>query len=251
MAVYAENLVVILIFFIQKARLCFPGLQSDRWCTRWGWPAHPLCTGTWSEENRPISPSNKVIWCLEKVLSSWEAANSPCRIDHSDSQCHPTPLFCSSSRHQSPVLRIRIQDPGPFLPLDPGSGMGKSQHPDPGYFLELRNHFFGLKYLNSLMRIRDGDSSYPGSGMEKSRIRDKHPGSATLQKSHCFQRGVLGPGFFVLYSTSTFSLLVLQTLECSFSSCAVLVPYSSVDVYRVFTILLTNRDYSLQILTCP
>jgi hypothetical protein len=36
------------------------------------------------------------------------------------------------------------------------------------YFLELRIHFFGLKkYLNSLMRIRDGDSSDPGSGVEK------------------------------------------------------------------------------------
>jgi hypothetical protein len=47
--------------------------------------------------------------------------------------------------------------------------------------------FWGLKYLNSLMRIRD-----PGSGMETvwirdpgwikvwSGIRDKHPGSATL-----------------------------------------------------------------------
>ncbi len=58
------------------------------------------------------------------------------------------------------------------------------------YFLELRNHFlifFGLKYLNSLMRIRDpgwrqfgsrirdGKKSDPGSG-----IRDKHSGSATL-----------------------------------------------------------------------
>jgi hypothetical protein len=29
-------------------------------------------------------------------------------------------------------------------------------------FLELRNHFFGLKYFTSLMRIRDGDSSDPG-----------------------------------------------------------------------------------------
>jgi hypothetical protein len=38
----------------------------------------------------------------------------------------------------------------------------------------------GLKYLNSLMRIRDGDSSDPGTGMEKSWIRDKHPGSTTL-----------------------------------------------------------------------
>jgi hypothetical protein len=34
--------------------------------------------------------------------------------------------------------------------------------------------------------IRDGDSSDPGSGMEKvgSGIRDKHPGSATLEKSN-------------------------------------------------------------------
>ncbi len=32
-----------------------------------------------------------------------------------------------------------------------------------------------LKYLNSLMR-----NAVPGSGMEKIRIRDEHPGSATL-----------------------------------------------------------------------
>jgi hypothetical protein len=68
---------------------------------------------------------------------------------------------------------------------DPGSGMGRKsalgsgiRDEQPGsYFLDLRNHFWvflGLKYLNSLMRIRDGDSSDPGSGMEKSRIR--HPG---------------------------------------------------------------------------
>jgi hypothetical protein len=61
-----------------------------------------------------------------------------------------------------------------------GSGIGGEQ---PGsYFLELRNHSFGLKYLNSLMRIRDGKIRIwdLGSGMEKSQIRDKHPGSATL-----------------------------------------------------------------------
>jgi hypothetical protein len=39
----------------------------------------------------------------------------------------------------------------------------------------LETIFLGLKYLNSLMQIRD-----PESGMEKIRIRDKHPGSATL-----------------------------------------------------------------------
>jgi hypothetical protein len=41
-----------------------------------------------------------------------------------------------------------------------------------------------LKYLNSLMRIRDLGfgmiNSDPGYRMEKIRIRDKHPGSATL-----------------------------------------------------------------------
>jgi hypothetical protein len=57
---------------------------------------------------------------------------------------------------------------------DPGSGMNNPDH----IFLELRNHFllfWGLKYLNSLMRIR-----YPGSGMETVRIRDgkkSDPGS--------------------------------------------------------------------------
>jgi hypothetical protein len=33
------------------------------------------------------------------------------------------------------------------------------------------------------MRIRDGDISDPESGMEKSRIGDIHPGSATLIKN--------------------------------------------------------------------
>jgi hypothetical protein len=36
----------------------------------------------------------------------------------------------------------------------------------------------GLKYLNSLMRIRDPGWKKVGSG-----IRAKHPGSATLEKS--------------------------------------------------------------------
>jgi hypothetical protein len=76
--------------------------------------------------------------------------------------------------------------------------MGESQHPDPGSGMNNRIIFYksletifllflGLKYFNSLMRIRD-----PGSGMETARIRDpgwkkvgsgirdNHPGSATL-----------------------------------------------------------------------
>jgi hypothetical protein len=52
-------------------------------------------------------------------------------------------------------IRIRIRD---------------EQHGS--YFRELRKQFFGLKYLNSLMRIRDPGwkKSDPVSGMEKSRI---------------------------------------------------------------------------------
>jgi hypothetical protein len=50
------------------------------------------------------------------------------------------------------------------------------------YFRELRNHFLGLKYINSLMRIGDPGWKNIGSGMENfgSGIREKHPGSATL-----------------------------------------------------------------------
>jgi hypothetical protein len=64
--------------------------------------------------------------------------------------------------------------------------MGESQHPDPGsgmnnpdhIFLELGNHFFaffGVKILKFFVEDPGsgcGDSLDPGSGMEKSRIRD-------------------------------------------------------------------------------
>ncbi len=81
--------------------------------------------------------------------------------------------------------RIRDQGSCAFLTpgfgiWDPGSGSGigkksgfrsgiRIRDGKPGsYFWELRNHYYGLKYLNSLMRIRD-----PTSGMEKIHIRDQ------------------------------------------------------------------------------
>jgi hypothetical protein len=66
------------------------------------------------------------------------------------------------------------QDPDPGS----GSGMNNSDHISG----ELKNNFFGLKYLNSCMRIRDPEWKKFGSGMEKvgSWIRYKHPRSATL-----------------------------------------------------------------------
>jgi hypothetical protein len=47
------------------------------------------------------------------------------------------------------------------------SGSGIRDEKPGSYFLELRNQFFGLKYLNSLMRIRD-----PGWRQFRSGIRD-------------------------------------------------------------------------------
>jgi hypothetical protein len=93
----------------------------------------------------------------------------------------------------SAVLRIRIRTPGLGAILTPGirdpvweKVSIRIRDEQPGsYFLELRNHcfaFLGLKYLNSLKKIRDrdGDSSDPGWKKVGSGIRDKHPGSATL-----------------------------------------------------------------------
>jgi hypothetical protein len=48
-----------------------------------------------------------------------------------------------------------------------GSGSGIRDEQPGSYFLEFRNHFVGLKYLNYLMRIRDLGWKQFGSGMEK------------------------------------------------------------------------------------
>ncbi len=92
-----------------------------------------------------------------------------------------------------------IRDPMPFWPLDAGSGWVKIriQIRDklPGsYFRELKNHFFDLKYLNSLMRLRDPGWKKFGSGI------DLHPGSATLVKIHLFRWSLFVlPSEYVLY----------------------------------------------------
>jgi len=64
-----------------------------------------------------------------------------------------------------------------------GIGIRIQDEKPASYFLELRNHFFvffWVKYLNFLTRIRDPGWRQFGSGMEKNRIRDKHPGSPTM-----------------------------------------------------------------------
>ena len=73
----------------------------------------------------------------------------------------------------SPVSSVADPDPGSGAFLTPGSGIRYEQ---PGsYFLELRNYFFGflgLKYLNSLMRIRDPEWRQFGSGIRDGKKSD-------------------------------------------------------------------------------
>jgi hypothetical protein len=67
---------------------------------------------------------------------------------------------------------FRIRDPGPFLPLDPRSGMGKKSKSGPVI----------LQFFDADQDPGSGNLFGPESGMEKIRIRNKHPGSATLDK---------------------------------------------------------------------
>ncbi len=75
---------------------------------------------------------------------------------------------------------IRMRDPGSgaFMTLDPGSGMGKksgSGMSNPDHISGSLETIFWLKYLNSVMQIRDPGWKKSGSGMEKIRIHIHWP----------------------------------------------------------------------------
>jgi hypothetical protein len=59
----------------------------------------------------------------------------------------------------------------------------KIRDKQPGRISESLKQFFGLKYFNFFIRIQDRKNSDPGFEMDRIRIRDKHPGSATLSLS--------------------------------------------------------------------
>ncbi len=104
-------------------------------------------------------------------------------------------LYITKKDHETAIFRqwskqccaFRIQDPVPFWPRDPGWKKIKTrildEHPG-SYFWELRNNFLGWKYL-ILCGIRDPESFWPIRD-GKIRIRDKHPGSATLDTNDSF-----------------------------------------------------------------
>ncbi len=78
------------------------------------------------------------------------------------------PSACPRLKINCAVLRIR--DPESFWHMDPGSGMGKKSGSGSGmnnldHISESLETFFGLKYLNSLMRIRDPWWQRFGSGI--------------------------------------------------------------------------------------
>ncbi len=102
------------------------------------------------------------------------------------------------------VLRIQIRDPLPFWPRDPvpfwprdpvpfwpwDPGSVKNPDPDLGWttwiiFPIALKLYFGSKYLNSFILIRDPGwkNSDPGWKKLGSGIWDKHPGSATRVRS--------------------------------------------------------------------
>ncbi len=61
-------------------------------------------------------------------------------------QYYCLPIFVS-------LALLRIRDPVPFWPLDPGSGIGFFRIPAPipsPYFWELNENFLGTKFYNSL-----------------------------------------------------------------------------------------------------
>jgi hypothetical protein len=111
-----------------------------------------------------------------------------------------------------PVLRIRIRDPVPFRPLDPGSGMGRksasgSGMNNPDHIFSYKPFFF-VKILKFLMRIRDPGWRQFESRMEKSRIRDNNTDGISTEHTRMFiiNRYRIGNS-----STGRYALLVQST----------------------------------------
>ncbi len=111
-----------------------------------------------------------------------------CLFDPWIRQCCGYGIRCLFDPLDPAVLRIRIRDPVPFWPLDPGwwvKNRIRIRDEQPGsYIRELRNQFYGVKIL----KLFDAD---PGSGMEKfgSGIRNtgenqrEHISNNTIEKN--------------------------------------------------------------------
>ncbi len=108
------------------------------------------------------------------------------------------------------------------------------------YFLELRNHFLGLKYLNSLIRIRDpdGDSSNLGSGIPDGKKLDPGSGINIPDPQHCkiTNNFLCGGGGGTGIGKKMSSLSGLLDL----SLCAKLVPWLRFSYFFFFSFFLSS-----------
>jgi hypothetical protein len=108
-------------------------------------------------------------------LTFIDCFNSICRL----LQWPPSDFSVSEDAGIEPrTISDSVVDPGSGAFLTPGSGMGKksgsgSGTNNPDHISESLLIFFWV----IIFKFYDAD---PGSGMEKIRIRYKHPGSATL-----------------------------------------------------------------------
>jgi hypothetical protein len=92
-----------------------------------------------------------------------------------------------------------IRDWVPLRPLDPGSGMGRKSASGSGMnnpdhiFKNIETIFIlflGLKYLNSLMRIRDPGWRQFGSGIRDRKKSDPGSGINIPDPQHCKTEGI-------------------------------------------------------------
>jgi len=75
---------------------------------------------------------------------------------------------------------LRIRDPVPYWPRDPG--LVKNHDPDPGWTIGSYSESLETIFWFKMLQFCNSDLGWEkfGSGMEKIHIRDKHPGSAKL-----------------------------------------------------------------------
>ncbi len=76
------------------------------------------------------------------------------------------------------VFRIRIRDPVPFWPLDPGSGMGKKSRSRSGIRIQDEHPVSYFRVLREKLLGVDVDLDFfdLGSGIRDLKIRNRYPG---------------------------------------------------------------------------
>jgi hypothetical protein len=132
----------------------------------------------WQQETlRGHSCRTKAIWCSVMYLQGVDPPQGksrpllPAQLDfvYTNISGLIFTRWPNMKYNENPVSSAADPDPGSSAFLTPGSGMGKksgfgSGMYNPDHISECLETILGLKYLNSLMRIRVGKKSDPDSG---------------------------------------------------------------------------------------